>query len=194
MPPKPQRVRSGWLHSKLQNRYESLLCQVNPVLFPFFFFRTLCDSALSPLSDTCEFADHGGAAAGRAAVRTESHHSVHDCLSVWRGTKLELSAGTERRGAAWIKKSEQQTEKWDDGSTFKGHSAPLFCSLMNVLFFLSDLMYLYHSVPHPPPPGPPFLQTLVVKSSHLGSLRLCAIITGLVLVFTWCCLVLQLSL
>lgn len=35
------------------------------------------------LSDTRELADHGGPAAGRAAIRSESHHSVHDCLSVW---------------------------------------------------------------------------------------------------------------
>lgn len=32
-------------------------------------------------SDTCELTDHGGEAAGGAAVRSQSHHSVYDCLS-----------------------------------------------------------------------------------------------------------------
>lgn len=81
-------------------------------------FCTVCESVIFFPSDTREFTDHGGAAAGWAAIRSESHHSVHDCLSAWRGTKLELSAGTERPRDTRIKKSQQQTVKWDDSGNF----------------------------------------------------------------------------
>lgn len=53
--------------------------------------------------DTCEFTNHGGPTAGGAALRSESHHSVHDCLSAWRGTKSKLFAGTETQRDTRIK-------------------------------------------------------------------------------------------
>lgn len=47
---------------------------------------------LLPSSDTRQLADHGGPAAGGAALRFESNHWVHDRLKRW----FRRPAGTER--------------------------------------------------------------------------------------------------
>lgn len=79
-----------------------------------------------------------------------------------------------------MKKSEQQALKKTQSCVV------LSLCLMNVLFFFSNLMYLYHSVPQPPPPPRPLSRSLLWSPliKHLGSQRLCAIMTRVVLIFT----------
>lgn len=133
-PPKPQCVRWVGPHLKPQNGWEDLHCYLLHWLNLNPSFCTLFESFFFP-SDTREFTNHGGPAAGWAAICSESHHSVHDCLSARRGTKLKLSAGTERPRDVRIKKSQQQTVKWDKSSTFNGHRAPSFRSCASWLCF-----------------------------------------------------------
>lgn len=92
----------------------------------------------SPSSpDSCEFTHHGGASAGGAPLRPESHHSVHGRLSASRQRLLHFffsSFSIEVR---------QPAKKWASDKLTDGGTNLWPCA--RVLFFF----FFFPDVPHP---------------------------------------------
>lgn len=115
-----------------------------------FFPGTWLDFHFFPPPDTRESADHGGPAAGRAAVRSESHHQVHDHLSARRDATQ--NAPLVPRDA------ELQGEQRVVETFWRTQSSTLHSSASWMFFLCSVLMNLHHG--RPQPTSLPSLQTL----------------------------------
>lgn len=116
----------GWTPLKTSERVRRPSLLTFP-LVDLLFALCLNHSLISVSSDTREFTNHGGPAAGWDVIRSESHHSVHDCLSAHRGTKLNFPPV----------QSDPETRGWRNLKSrhLKRHRAASFCRCASWMCF-----------------------------------------------------------
>lgn len=116
----------GWTPLKTSERVRRPSLLTFPLL-DHLFALCLNHSLFSVSSDTREFTNHGGPAAGWDVIRSESHHSVHDCLSAHRGMKLNFPPV----------QSDPETRGWRNLNSrhLKRHRAALFCRCASWMCF-----------------------------------------------------------